>query len=152
MIFYYDADGTLIHRSKNLTDMVRFTGLSKRQILSRMGHRETYKSRVGSSKALIPYFERDEYDDSTKDGVNRHFLKLYFQDMSPEQIRQEMDITDKKLYSLYRELIGINIEPARKDEKRDKFVIPADFWDEWESAVSVLFKSGKRLDIPITFK
>ena len=154
MIYYRETDGTLIHKTKSLKEMSRLTGFSEKTIRAKMYEREGRRSRNGGYiKALIPYFERDEFDDTTKDGVNNHFLRLYFAGKTNDEICEDMDIDKKELYRLYRHLIGVDVQPAPplKQPDGDKYVRNG-FWEEWEEAVSVLFKSGKKLDIQITFK
>lgn len=152
MIYYYDPSGKLLYKSESIKAMSAYTGVDRKTIMRRLEDRESRMRRKGSVRALIPYFERDALDDTTRDGLNSHFLRLYFAGRSNEEIMDILEISEKELYKLYRYLIGIDIEPAEAIEKCADMTLRKDFWDEWHAITSHLVNSGADLNVPITYK
>ena len=153
MIYYYDKNGHLIKRTNNVREMCEYTGYTRKRLLARIQERERNKLKRGADyNTVSSYFERDPLDDTTATGMNNHFLRMYFSGATNEDIMDEMDIDERKLYRMYKHLIGIDLEPSEPVSIKSKDGIKPDFWKEWKEVTTSLLNSGADLRIPITFK
>lgn len=151
MIRYRECDGKLIYEERDLDAMSRRTGLSRKEIMSKIRYREQTIKENGAISAIYPYFERDRDDPSIVSGRQNQFLRLYFSDTPNERIKERMNISDKELEIFYKTLLGMTIESAGSlVEKSSTGRIPPEFWCEWEAVRKFLLNSGYNLKIPIT--
>ena len=150
MVYYYDKDGNLLEKTETLEEMSKKTGRPVKSIMRNIRgfhYRELGHRGIEPPKHAYPYYKMDDFHPAYSKALEQRYMQLYFSGADKATIQKETGITDRQYYYYKYKLFG-DIEEERQTKSNDP-VLPEGFWDEWEEAVSVLFKSGKDLRIPI---
>jgi len=150
MVYYYDKDGNLLDKTETLEEMSNKTGKPVKSIMRNIKgihYRELGHKGMEPPKHAYPYFKMDDFQPAYSKVLEQRFMQLYFDGADKHTIVTATGMTERQYYYYKEKLFG-EVEEER-NSKENAPVLPDGFWDEWEEAVSVLFRSGKDLRIPI---
>lgn len=150
MVYYYDKDGKLLAKTKTLEEMSEKTGRTPKSIMKNIKgchYRELEHKGGEPLKHAYPYYKMDDFHPALSKELEQRFTRLYFAGADRETIMNDTGMTERQYYYYKKKLFG-DVEEDRPEREYPP-ILPDGFWDEWEEAVSVLFRSGKDLRIPI---
>lgn len=150
MVYYYDKDGNLLDKTETLEEMSEKTGRPVKSIMRNIKdiyYRELGHRGIEPPKHAYPYYKMDDFHPAYSKEQEQRFMQLYFDGADKHTIMTATGMTERQYYYYKEKLFGeVKYE---RNSKESAPILPEGFWDEWEEAVSVLFRSGKDLRIPI---